>query len=164
MDTYHPTLIFAIIFVLMLINVFFAMAETALTESHKSRLEKMVDDNVPDAKAALELFEAPELAFVVVQIGITLVSILMGVATSVLLSPVVGEYISFVPYHDTVALVASIVVVTYFTLLLSEFLPSQPSLFPLPMCRRGLEQLEDFFLDRFYLGINLVSATRTAPR
>ena len=124
MDTYHPTLIFAIIFVLMLINVFFAMAETALTESHKSRLEKMVDDNVPDAKAALELFEAPELAFVVVQIGITLVSILMGVATSVLLSPVVGEYISFVPYHNTVALVASIVVVTYFTLLLSEFLPN----------------------------------------
>ncbi len=124
MDTYHPTLIFAIIFVLMLINVFFAMAETALTESHKSRLEKMVDDNVTDAKAALELFEAPELAFVVVQIGITLVSILMGVATSVLLSPVVGEYISFVPYHNTVALVASIVVVTYFTLLLSEFLPN----------------------------------------
>ncbi|MBP3231641.1 MAG: DUF21 domain-containing protein, partial [Anaerovibrio sp.] len=62
MDTYHPILIFAIIFVLMLINVFFAMAETSLTESHKSRLEKMVDDNVPDAKAALELFESPELA------------------------------------------------------------------------------------------------------
>lgn len=124
MDTTHPTLLLGVIFLLMLMNVFFAMAETALTESHRSRLEKLVDDNVPDAKAALEIYESPELAFVVVQIGITLISILLGVSTSVLLAPVINEYILFIPYHELVALFISIAAVTYFTLLFSEFLPN----------------------------------------
>ena len=124
MDTAHPTLLLGVIFILMLINVFFAMAETALTESHKSRLEKLVDDNVPDAKAALELFESPELAFVVVQIGITLISILLGVSISVLLAPVINEYILLIPYHEPLSLFISIALVTYLTLLFSEFLPN----------------------------------------
>ena len=124
MDTAHPTLLLGVIFILMLINVFFAMAETALTESHKSRLEKLVDDNVPDAKAALELFESPELAFVVVQIGITLISILLGVSISVLLAPVIDEYILLIPYHEPLSLFISIALVTYLTLLFSEFLPN----------------------------------------
>lgn len=124
MDTYHPTLIITVILVLMLLNVFLAMAETALTESHKSRLEKLVDDNLPGAKAALELYESPELAFVVVQIGITLISILLGVAISVLLAPVIDNYISFIPYHGPLSLFISIAIVTYLTLLFSEFLPN----------------------------------------
>ncbi len=124
MDTYHPILIFTVIFVLILINAFFSMAETALTESHKSRLEKMLDDDVAGAKAALELFEAPELAFVVVQIGITLISILLGVAISVLLAPVIDEYIILIPYHESLSLIISIVAMTYLTLLISEFLPN----------------------------------------
>ncbi|MCR5176948.1 MAG: hemolysin family protein [Anaerovibrio sp.] len=124
MDTYHPTFILTVIFILILINVFFALAETALTESHKSKLEKMVDDNIEDAKAALELCESPELAYVVIQIGITLISILLGVAASVLLSPVINSYIDFIPYHKHLSLLISIVIITYFTLLISEFLPN----------------------------------------
>ena len=54
MDTAHPTLLLGVIFILMLINVFFAMAETALTESHKSRLEKLVSLVVLTAHKAPE--------------------------------------------------------------------------------------------------------------
>lgn len=124
MDTPHPAIIITVACLLIFLNMFFAMAETALTESHKSKLEKMIDDDVPGAKAALELLEKPEHANVVIQTGITLISILLGVCTSIFVSPMVGQLIDFLPYHDTLALLISIAAVTYFTLLLSEFLPN----------------------------------------
>lgn len=124
MDTPHPAIIITIACMLIFLNMFFSLAETALTESHKSKLEKMADENIPGASTAIQLLEKPEHANVVIQTGITLNSILLGVCTSVFVSPMVGQLIGFLPYHDTLALIISIVTVTYLALLLSEFLPN----------------------------------------
>ena len=41
-------------------NGFFVFAETAISESHKSRLEKLADDGDHDAEQALKIVDDPE--------------------------------------------------------------------------------------------------------
>ncbi len=122
MDTPYP-LWLAIIFILIAINVFFALAETALDESHKSRLEKMLDDGDSRVTSALKLVDKPYKALAVIQLGITFVSILIGVSASVILAPYLEAYMDEIPCARDIALAISVVVVTYLTLMLSEFLP-----------------------------------------
>ncbi|MBQ1646859.1 MAG: DUF21 domain-containing protein, partial [Bacteroidales bacterium] len=51
LETPDPALLFALIISLTLANAFFSLVETALTKSHKSTLEKMAEDDNPDAEA-----------------------------------------------------------------------------------------------------------------
>lgn len=124
MDTPYPLWLF-VIFFLILVNVFFALAETALNESHKSKLERLADDGSEAAQKALQLLEKPERALAVIQLGITFVSILIGVCTSVVLSPFVHRYLYLMPYSGELSLLISILLVTYLTLMLGEFLPTR---------------------------------------
>lgn len=124
MDTPYPLWLFVIVF-LILVNVFFALAETALNESHKSKLERLADDGSEAAQKALQLLEKPERALAVIQLGITFVSILIGVCTSVVLSPFVHRYLYLMPYSGELSLLISILLVTYLTLMLGEFLPTR---------------------------------------
>lgn len=125
MDTPYPTIWLLFILFLILLNVFFALAETSLSESHKSRLEKLADDGEAEAEQALQLLEHPERANAVIQLGITFISILIGVSTSVICAPALQPYLHWLPYADAMALGLSILVITYLTLMLSEFLPTR---------------------------------------
>lgn len=114
---------FGLIGLLIFINVFFALSETALMESHKSRLERLADDGNRDAVHALKILEKPESATAVIQIGITLMSILLGTTAGVLLTPYIDERLPWLPYSEIFSLTISILIVTYLTLVLSESLP-----------------------------------------
>ena len=124
MDTPYP-LWLVLIFCLILVNVFFSLSETSLNESHKSKLERMADDGDSRALRALKLLERPERANAVIQTGITFVSILIGVSTSVILAPCIKGYIYLMPYAEELSLGISVIIVTYLTLMLSEFLPTR---------------------------------------
>ena len=67
-----------ILFILILINAFFVMAEMALVSVRKARLETMSQKGDGKAKQALKLAENPENFLSTVQLGITLISILTG--------------------------------------------------------------------------------------
>lgn len=124
MDTPYP-LWLGLIFVFIFLNVFFALCETSFSESHKSKLEKMADDGMEGAARALKLLEHPARVNAVIQTGITLLSILIGVSTAVILFPIVKHYTHNLPYATELALVISVLLVTYLTLMLSEFLPTR---------------------------------------
>jgi len=124
LDTPYP-LWLVLIFCLILVNVFFSLSETSLNESHKSKLERMADDGDSRALRALKLLERPERANAVIQTGITFVSILIGVSTSVILAPCIKGYIYLMPYAEELSLGISVIIVTYLTLMLSEFLPTR---------------------------------------
>ena len=61
-------------------NGFLAGAEVALLSSRRPRLVAMAAEGVHGAKAALELLERPERLLSVVQLGVTLLSLVLGSA------------------------------------------------------------------------------------
>lgn len=108
----------ALIIVSAAVSGYFSLMETALTECHRGRLEKLSEDGDANAKAVLELTESPS-ALTVAQIGITFTGILAGVC-AILTSPTIAGLInsSIVP-----ALVIAVGVTTFIFLLFGEFLP-----------------------------------------
>src|SRR5690348_5981249 len=67
-----------IIFLLLIANGVFAMAEIAIVSSKKARLRRFAEQGNGKARVALELAESPNRFLSTVQIGITLVGIFAG--------------------------------------------------------------------------------------
>ena len=112
-------------------NAYFAQIETALTESHRGRLERLADDGDSDAAQALALLEhsAPPLAMA--QAGVTCTSLLMGLGIGLLVAPTFGRFLAkLLPGMEVfaAALVLSILVMTALNLLFGDFLPKQIAL------------------------------------
>lgn len=129
MSSLELLVLIGIIILLFLANGFFSLIETALMESHKRRLEKRMDDGDKDAKAALAILEEPEDALSVTQLGITLMGILLGITTGVVLAPLLSQSLqSFLPHPFAISLVIAIAVMTYVMLLIGEFLPKRIAL------------------------------------
>ena len=122
-------LLLVLIVVLLLLNSFFSLIETALMESHRSRLERLADEGSEDAAAALAILEEPEDALSVAQIGITLMGVLLGAASGALLAPLMGALLApFLPHATALSLALSIVLMTYIMLLFGEFLPKKTAM------------------------------------
>lgn len=128
LDSSQAGLLFVLLIVLLIGNGFFSLIETAVTESHRGRLERMAEEGDPNAKAALALLDDSEKFLSLSQVGITLTSILTGLCTGAFLAPFLAELVPFIPHANMLALIASIVVMTYVTLLFSEFLPKKTAM------------------------------------
>ena len=72
------TLELVFIFILLVANGVFAMAEIALVASRKARLKTLADEGHSGAKLALVLATTPGKFLSTVQVGITLVGVLAG--------------------------------------------------------------------------------------
>src|SRR5947199_2833189 len=72
------TLNLSIVFLLIVVNGFFAMAEIALVASRNARLQPLAEAGNPGAQAALELKANPSRLLATVQIGVTVIAILSG--------------------------------------------------------------------------------------
>lgn len=68
-----------IIFLLTIINGIFSMSEIAVVSSRKVKLENSAKRGSKSAKLALELINSPNQFLSTVQIGITLIGILLGI-------------------------------------------------------------------------------------
>lgn len=116
-----------VIFVLLVANGLFAMAEIALVASRRVRLEHRAAEGDVRAAAALRLKEHPTDFLSTVQVGITLIGIVAGAYSGSTLAeplaavlqplPVVG------PYASTVAFVVVVAGLTYFSLVIGELVP-----------------------------------------
>jgi putative hemolysin len=63
----------AVIIVLIILNGFFAMSETALVSSRKARLRQRAQEGDRGARVALDLADSPNRFLSTVQIGISLI-------------------------------------------------------------------------------------------
>lgn len=108
---------------LVAVSGFFSLAETALTESRKNRLEKLADDGDTRAEGALRSLEDKSAPLSVMQVGITLAGILIGVITGAWAWPALLQILPAFPCVETVAFLASVVPIAYLSLLFGEFLP-----------------------------------------
>jgi putative hemolysin len=118
-----------IIFLLILINGFFAMSEIALISSRKVRLEQRAEEGDRGAAAALELTQSANRLLSSVQIGITLVSMFTGVLGGATLAAQLTKLLVkipwLVPYASGVSLVLVVLLTTYFSLVLGELIPKR---------------------------------------
>jgi len=118
-----------LIIVLILTNGVFAMSEIAMVSARKARLQQRADEGDMGAKAALELAEAPNRFLSTIQIGISLIGVLIGALGGATLaghlSAVLRQVAFLAPYADAVALILVVLVVTYFSLVLGELIPKR---------------------------------------
>ena len=91
------TLEIVLIFLLVMANGVFAMAEIAVVSSRKARLRARTENGERGAAVALELAERPEDFLSTVQIGITLVGILAGVFGGATIAEELGAKFNRVP-------------------------------------------------------------------
>ena len=112
-------------------NAYFAQVETALTASHRGRLERLADDGDKDAAQALVLLEHASPPLAMAQAGITCTSLLMGLGIGLLVAPTFGKFLAkLLPGMEVfaAALVLSLLLMTALTLLFGDFLPKQIAL------------------------------------
>lgn len=118
-----------IIFVLILLNGVFAMSEIALISARKIRLENQSKKGDSQAKEALYLARNPDRFFSTVQIGITLIGILMGIFSGDKIKTSVLHFIErsslLRPYSNTLAVIVVVILITYFSLVLGELVPKR---------------------------------------
>ncbi|MFA4870182.1 MAG: hemolysin family protein [Pedobacter sp.] len=116
-----------IIFILTLLNGFFALSEIALVSVKKSRIEHLAAQGNKSAKTILNLLENPENFLSSVQVGITLIGIISGAyGGAALTDDMVGllSQLGFVGESvRTISLVIVIGGITYFTIVVGELVP-----------------------------------------
>ncbi|MDI1232506.1 MAG: hemolysin family protein [Methylobacter sp.] len=121
-----------LIFLLILINGVFSMSEMSIVSSTKARLQKLISERRLGAKAALALHEKPTHFLSTVQVGITAVGILSGVfGEEILRTPLYQELLQIpllAPHAETLALMLTVTLITYFSVVLGELVPKRLAL------------------------------------
>lgn len=119
----------SIIFLLLVANGVFAMAEIAVVSSKKARLRRLADQGSGKARIALELAESPNRFLSTVQIGITLVGIFAGAfggaTLAAKLTGPIAQIAFLAPYADKIAFGLVVAVITYFSLVMGELVPKR---------------------------------------
>ncbi|MBK8954576.1 MAG: HlyC/CorC family transporter [Saprospiraceae bacterium] len=120
---------FAIIMGLILLNGIFSLSEMALVSSRRFKLEQAKKKGIPGAQAALALSDNPTRFLSTVQIGITLIGILLGVYSGENLTRDVAEFIAgipvFQPYAYQISIGLIVILVTYLSIVFGELLPKR---------------------------------------
>jgi len=127
-----------IIIALVILNGIFSMSEMSLVSARKFKLESAKKKGSKGAKTALELSENPTKFFSTVQIGITLIGILLGVYSG---QNITHDFELFLtrfpildPYSHDLAVILVVIAVTYLSIVLGELLPKRLGLtFPEPI-------------------------------
>jgi len=118
-----------IILLLILLNGVFAMSEIAMVASKKSRLQAMSKKGDLTARKALELSQNPGKLLSTVQIGITLIGILLGIYSGASIEQKLQNWLSGFPlvqdYSGTLAVIIIVILLTFFSLVLGELVPKR---------------------------------------
>ncbi len=118
-----------IIFLLLLLNGFFAMSEIAVVSCSKPLLRQMAKKGNTRAVRALALAEDPGRFLSTVQVGITLVGILAGAyggaTLAEKLTPTFNDIAFINPHGETVAVILIVSLITYFSVVIGELVPKQ---------------------------------------
>jgi len=120
----------SIIALLLVLNGFFAMSELAIVSARRARLRQLVEENKSKgARYALEMAENPTEFLSIVQIGVTLNSIMTGAYSGATLAGVFGDYLNqfeIINQHgEAVSFILTVGFVSYLSLVLGELAPKR---------------------------------------
>ncbi len=118
-----------VITLLLLLNGILAMSETALLSVRKARLQHQVNEGDLRAQIALQLIENPNRFLSTIQIGITLIDVLVGAIGGAAVASILGGLVSKIPvlapYSDAISIFLVVVVITYFSIVFGELVPKR---------------------------------------
>ncbi len=121
-----------IIACLIVLNGVFAMSELAIVSAKTARLQAKADKGSAGAKTALALAAEPGKFLSTVQVGITLIAIIIGAFSGASLEGPVGERLTVlgvpVDMADQVAFFTVIAITTYLSVVVGELVPKQIAL------------------------------------
>lgn len=131
-ETIHIYMEFLIIILLLVLNGIFAMYEIALVSSSKARLETLVSKGNKSARGVLKQLEEPEKFLSTIQIGITLIGIISGAYGGVAIADDVVPLFAMIPeaepYAKDLAMITTVVIITYLSLIIGELVPKSIAL------------------------------------
>ncbi len=124
------TLNLAIVLLLILLNGFFAMAEIALVSARPARLQPMAAEGNTGADAALELKADPSRLLATVQIGITIIAVLLGSFGEATLGEDLQDHLAGYSgflghYAHAISMAIVVLGISYFSLILGELVPKR---------------------------------------
>ena len=116
-----------LIFVLILINGFFAAAEIALVSVRRTRIKQLIEEGNPRAVTVQELIDRPTNFMATVQIGVTLIGFLASAFAAVNIAGVPAKLLIAAGVAPATARAIAVFVVTvvigFFTLVFGEIAP-----------------------------------------
>lgn len=118
-----------LVFVLILLNGFFAMSEVAIVSSRRARLQNRANKGSRGARVALELSDDPTRFLSTVQIGITLIGILAAAFSGATIAKQLAGLLIESGVRPDLAEPASIgmvvIALTYVSLVIGELVPKR---------------------------------------
>ncbi|MFY9852601.1 MAG: hemolysin family protein [Terracidiphilus sp.] len=127
---------FVTVGLLILANAFFVAAEFALVSIRDTRIEQMLTDGVPGARAVRRLQHDLDYFLPAVQLGVTLCSLALGWIGEPLAANVLMGWMSALPftqahalvYANIVAVAVGFALITYFHVVVGELVPKSLAL------------------------------------
>lgn len=121
---------FILIFILVMVNAFFASAEMAIVSVNKTKVTLLAEDGNKKAKLLLGLIKEPSNFLATIQVGITFAGFFASASAATSISSGLADFFSNlgVPYSSNIALVLITLLISYITLVLGELLPKRIAL------------------------------------
>lgn len=105
------------------------MSELAIVSARRARLRQMAEDDQSGAQLVLDMGEDPSSYLSIVQIGMTLNSVLAGAFSGATLAASFGVYLNTIPWiaphGDVAALTLTVAGVTFVNLVVGELVPKR---------------------------------------
>ncbi len=125
-----PSGSFILIFLLILINAFFASAEMAIVSLNKTKLNLLADERNKKALLLQKILKDPNNFLSTIQVGITFAGFFASASAATSISVGFSDTLSGfgIPYSDKIALVVITLLISYLTLVLGELVPKRIAL------------------------------------
>ncbi|NFV11631.1 hemolysin family protein [Clostridium sp. FAM 1755] len=119
-----------LIFILTLVNAFFASAEMAIVSLNKNKIKLLAEEGNKKAKLLIKLMNEPTKFLSTIQVGITLAGFFSSASAATGISEDLALYLNQlnIPYSRQIALVIVTIILSYITLVFGELFPKRIAL------------------------------------
>jgi putative hemolysin len=125
---------FGLIFILIMLNAFFAASEIAVISLNKGKMNYLAVEGDKKAQLLLKLLEEPSKFLATIQVGITLGGFLASASAAVSVAGRLSDVLKQVPVpfitgaSEEIALIVVTVILSFITLVLGELVPKRLAL------------------------------------
>jgi len=123
-----------LIFLLIILNGFFAASEIGVVTLRRSRLKQLIEEKNPNAEIVNKFKENPDKFLATIQVGITLIGSLASALAGAYAVKNIKPLIEFLPFSflkvsaEAISIAIVVILVTYFSVVIGELIPKSIAL------------------------------------